>query len=550
MDLSRLLAELLVNAAVTYLDEQVPSAPPPRRPAPQGRRIPQGTPQPRRVASPSAPLRRGKPVRSQSAVRRGSGGVPYVDKWIQLPRHEFEEVPKEIRQMRTISGYSVTGKRSMESLFVQQGRFMVDFCDEYEKYVPCSRTTPMYYNLKDDELRCYFTWRTKYKLGEHTETETAYLMLYASEILNQIGVTSPQDALERLKWLSADYGDKHPQLKKAVSRWLPDYAAYFGLPYDSRAPKDIALSVMLRHSRHSDLAVLSALNWLSKYKLLESKLYLAYKEDTAAALHRVYAAMLRHYAEKKHFSYPVFLFGDVKRAEHVMFEGAVFYDVRGEELKEEADIRLSPMTVYHCCRGKWAVERYCSDPDSAKIGAFLRTFDSLMRDQLGFKYSLKAGDLPTGDAEVIRQAIGAYFAEKARANAPKIELDAAKLAEIREAAAHTTDMLTLPEDEDVNALLNEAPEETESPENNTSADADTELPELPLSTPAMALLVCLLTGESYQPLTEKGHMLSVLADEINETLYDRFGDNVIEFEGDTPVIVPDYEEDLKGLFQS
>ena len=66
----------------------------------------------------------------------------------------------------------------------------------------------------------------------------------------------------------------------------------------------------------------------------------------------------------------------------------------------------------------------------------------------------------------------------------------------------------------------------------------------------MALLVCLLTGESYQPLTEKGHMLSVLADEINETLYDRFGDNVIEFEGDTPVIVPDYEEDLKGLFQS
>ena len=549
MSLSALLAELLVNAAVTYLDEQIPASPQPRRPAPQARRVSAGRQEPRRVSSPGTPPRRPTPVQSRSGVRRTGSGRRYVDKWIQLPRHDFEEVPKEIRQMRTISGYAVTGRRSMESLFVQQGRYMVDFSDNYEKYVPCDRTTPMYYNLKDDQLRCYFTWRTKYKLGEHPETETAYLMLYASEILNQIGVTSPQDALERLKWLSADYGEQHPVLKKAVARWLPDYAAYFGLPYDSRAPKDIALSVMLRHSRHSDLAVLSALNWLSKYKLLNSKLYAAHKEDCASALHRVYQAMMRHYAEKKRYSYPVFLFGDTKRAEHVMFEGAVFYDTRGEELREEKTVRLSPMTVYHSYRGKWAVERYCSDPDSAKIGAFLRTFDSLMRDQVGFKYPLKAGTLPTGDAEVIRQAIGEYYAEKARANAPKIELDEDKLAEIREAAAHTTDMLTLPEEEeDVTALLAEpSGQAAESAGNETDAD----LPDLPLSTPAMALLVCLLTGESYAPLTEKGHMLSVLIDEINETLYDRFGDTVLETDdAGAPVIVPEYEEELKGLFDS
>lgn len=548
MSISALLAELLVNAAVTYLDEQIPASSAPRRPAPQPRRITPKKQPPHRVSSPGTPPRRPTPVRSNSGVRRTGSGRTYVDKWIQLPRHDFEEVPKEIRQMRTISGYSVTGKRSMESLFVQQGRYMVDFSDQYEKYVPCSRTTPMYYNLRDDELRCYFTWRTKYKLGEQPETETAYLMLYASEILNQIGVTSPQDALDRLKYLSADYGEQHPVLKKAIARWLPDYAAYFGTPYESRAPKDIALSVMLRHSRHTDLAVLSALNWLSKYKLLNSKLYEAHKEDCAAALHRAYQAMMRHYAEKKHYSYPVFLFGDTKRTEHVMFEGAVFYDTRGEELREEKSIRLSPMTVYHCCRGKWAVERYCSEPDGVKIGAFLRTFDSLMREQVGFKYPLKAGTLPTGDTEVIRQAIGDYFAEKARANAPKIELDEARLAEIRQAAAHTTDMLTLPEDEDVTALLSDAPEQ---PEPAADTDLDAALPDLPLSTPAMALLACLLTGESYQPLVEKGHMLSVLADEINEAMYDRFGDTVIEMnDAGAPVLVPDYEEELKGLFDS
>lgn len=544
MDLSRLLADLLVSAAVTYFDEQIPqSPPPPRRPQPQGRRIPQG--QSRRVSAPGTPPRRPTPVRPSSGVRRTRRGVPYVDKWIQLPEHHFEETPKEIRQMRTISGYSVTGKRTMESLFVQQGRYMVDYEDDYEKYVPCSRVNPMYYNMKDDELRCYFTWRTKYKLGEKPETEDAYLLLYASEILNQIGVTSPQDALTRLKWLSVDYGDKHPRLKTAITRWLPDYAVYFGLPYESRQPKEIALSVMLRHSKHKDLAVLSALNWLSKYKLLDSKLYAAYPEDTAAALHRVYKAMMQHYAEVKRYSYPVYLFGETKRTEHVMFEGGVFYD---EDEKRECEVRLSPMLVYHCYRGKWAVERYCSDPDGAKIGAFLRTFDSLMREQVGFKYALKAGDLPTGDAEVIRQAIGAYFEEKARANAPKIELDAEKLAEIRAAAEHTTDMLTLPEEEDVliAPLLENAPE----PE-PAAADAPAEeIPDLPLSSAAMALLLCLLTGESYQPLLEQGHMLSVLVDEINENLYDRFGDTVIDFDGDTPQLVPDYEDELKGLFEA
>ncbi len=539
MDLSKLLRNLLATAAITYLDEQIPPPKaPPRRPQP-------------RKSQP----RRGTPVRSRSAVRRTPSRVqPYTrdsEGWIQLPSHHFEEVPKEIRQMRTISGYSVTGQRTMEALFCQQGRYMVDFTDSYDAYVSCTRSLPMYYNLKDAELRCYFTWRTRYKLGGKPATETAYLMLYAYEILNQIGVPSPQEGRERLLRLAEDYGAAHPALKKAVQRWMPDYAAYYGIPYDTRDPKEIALAVLLRHTKHTDLAVLSALNWLSKYKLLDSKLYAEHKEDTAAALHAVYKAMMRHYAEQKHYSYPVFLFGETKRESHVLFEGAVFYDAKQDTVlsgEKEYSVRLSPMTVYHCYREQWAVERYCSHPDAVKIGAFLRTFDSLMRDQIGFKYPLKAGDLPTGDAEVIREAIGAYFAEKARANAPKIELDAKKLEEIRAAAAHTTDMLTLPEDDaQISVLL--SGEDDAEPDAEAAAETGA-VPDLPLSAPAMALLLCLLTGESYQPLLEQGHMLSVLVDEINENLYDTFGDTVVELNGDAPELVPDYEEELKGMFEA
>ena len=43
-------------------------------------------------------------------------------------------------------------------------------------------------------------------------------------------------------------------------------------------------------------------------------------------------------------------------------------------------------------------------------------------------------------------------------------------------------------------------------------------------------------------------MLTVAIDEINERLFDDFGDTVINFDGDTPEIIEDYKEELKGMF--
>ena len=49
---------------------------------------------------------------------------------------------------------------------------------------------------------------------------------------------------------------------------------------------------------------------------------------------------------------------------------------------------------------------------------------------------------------------------------------------------------------------------------------------------------------------QKHHlMVSILADNINEKLFDEIGDSVIEFnEQDQPQIIEDYQEDLKELF--
>ena len=56
----------------------------------------------------------------------------------------------------------------------------------------------------------------------------------------------------------------------------------------------------------------------------------------------------------------------------------------------------------------------------------------------------------------------------------------------------------------------------------------------------------LLDGEAAPPNPE-GQLLSLVIDSINEKLFDIVGDAVIEFDGDTPVLIEDYEQDVREI---
>ena len=45
-----------------------------------------------------------------------------------------------------------------------------------------------------------------------------------------------------------------------------------------------------------------------------------------------------------------------------------------------------------------------------------------------------------------------------------------------------------------------------------------------------------------------GSMTSILADSVNEKLFDTFGDTVIDFSSDAPELIDDYTEELKSMF--
>ena len=528
MDLMKLLGKLIGLVG----EEPVPMKP--KRPSSQ-RRTSSG----RRSGSSSARRRTGTSSRTSNVY----GSEPILRNGSQI----LQQVPLRIRQMRTLSSSNPFERQSMEATFYRQGKYMEQFTDDYFDSVPCTRKVPMYYNLKDNELRTYFTWRTLYRQGALPRTDTAYLFLYVFELINLIGVQTPEESYALLKQLFADYAETNPELNKQVPRWIHDFAVYHGLQYDpAHSPdrKEAALDAVLRHSEQSAEQMTEALDTLSKYHILRSKLYESHPEETAAVVQNVYRALLQHYAENKGVSFATVLFGGRERELYLMFEGAVFYE---QTPPANRSVRLSPRCLYECRGGVWAIEQSFVKPDAERIGAYLRTVDSMLRERMGFKGKLKAGEVTAEDTDVIRRVIEEFFAELARKNAPVITLDAAELAEIRAAAEHTADMLTLPED----IVPASAPQPSvASPPASEQGDPD-ELPDLPLSAPAMTLLCCLLTGESCKPLTDAGHMLSVLADEINENLYDEFGDTVIETdENGMPVLVDDYIEDLKGMLEA
>ncbi|MCQ2408283.1 MAG: TerB N-terminal domain-containing protein [Oscillospiraceae bacterium] len=531
MSMLNLLKKLFKAAGGTFGEPQPTASKPKRKPAAKK------TTSKKPAAAKSAASKR-KSTASHSAQVYGSEAI------FANPAAVLTPVPAQIRQMRSLSGYdNLTGQRSMEQLFYQQGKYMENYTDDYAETVQCGRSTPMYYNMKDPELRAYFTWRTRYRQGMLPAAQNAFLMLYTYEILNLIGFTSSEQAYDALGRLFSDYGETYPQVRKSLLRWIPDFAAFYHLPYRLDNPREAAQVTILRHSSHSAEELLLALDLLSKYHIKDSKLYLAEPEKVADLLKAVYVKMLMHYAENKNASFSSYLLGEQRREEYIMFEGAVFLF---RSLQPDGDYRLSPLCVYHCCKGNWARETFCSDPHSDRIGAFLRTFDSLLREKLHFKSKLKQGVLPAGETEIIRDAIDSYFEEQKRKNAPIITLNEEELDRIRLAAEHTTDMLTLPED----AVQEASPAAQPEPEQEPEDDND-EIPDLPLSAPAMALLICLMTGESYQPLVDAGQMLSVLADEINENLYDQIGDTVIEMQDDdTPVLIEDYLDDLKGMLET
>lgn len=456
-----------------------------------------------------------------------------------------DDTPAQLMEMRRMVYSPEVQWRSREWLFGKQGKFMEDFEDSFEKIVPFEHYFPTYNDMTLEQQRTYFTWRTRIRKGDFCETSLSYIFVYIYELINLIGVKNAREGYDSLKDLLENYSESQPKLKRFVSAWLDDMVIYYGLDTSlleksGMIEYDKALTILLDMDKHSDEEVFSALCLTSSYNSEKSAFYKAYPDDFCTVAVRSYKSFSEYYGSHRTKTLFEKHFGKCTVSVHQMFNSAVFCHYRSSP---QNSVVIDDIRRFFYRGGEWYTEGYSGKPHCNKeVGMFLRAVDSLMRGKYKEKARLQNVDITKQLSKIIIEQIDILLEEKKRAEAMRVDIDLTKLGSIRRAADITRDKLIVDE-EDL--------EEDICPQSDMQEDVPEEIVrenKTPLDSGEYAFMQALLYGGDYQSAAKNaGSMPSVMADSINEKLYDIFADTVIEFDGDTPAVIEDYEEELKGM---
>lgn len=292
------------------------------------------------------------------------------------------------------------------------------------------------------------------------------------------------------------------------------------------------------------------------------------------------------------------LFPDAVYLDTQRYRPQADYGMMKRVVNEPQTVVINPIRSYRWTTdGHWHLTAYTTDLAGRVFGEIMRVCDRQLRRRHHFGHAMKAppsGGLAHALIPVIDQAIDDIERARLIASRPRITIDMHELARIRHDADITRDALIVDEQDAQAESTTEStiepsaeqpaiPRQTEqagappSEAETTSVLQSTPIPapaEAPASMPASAsvptpteeaptpapttphhgtttdpehfLVRSLLNHEPYEDELHRRHeSVSMLVDRINERMMDDIGDTVIEFDGDRPVIIEDYEDDLR-----
>ena len=460
----------------------------------------------------------------------------------------IERVPSLLRTARSLENSSRNAWQSRESIFLKQAKLLVNYEDDYEFNGNIVRYYPTYQALTDQELRGYFSWRTKLRMGDVQKTSLSFAFLYIYELLNQVGVSDPLDGYHKLAAFREAYGKLDDGILSYLDRWMTDYVVYYGLDANLLAGSkqvlfDRSITVLELIQEQEEAKVMYAVKQLAPKWLSRSKFYNAYKADCDTVIVRTLRRVSDHYATRTKKTMVEQFFGKCTQYQARLFDTAVFCNPMK---KHNCEYAVDERCIYRCQNGLWSVTKH-SGPlrPNDKLEDILKTIDAVMREEFSYKHPIKYETETKWLIKIIREESQALLGEKKAAEAKKITIDYSQLAKIRQEAAVTQEKLTVDEELEEPNTSEQVMDTIPAPVSTSEpAPASTPAEECPLSGPEYRLLQCLLYGGSTSWVQSEGYMLSVLVDSINEKLYDTFMDSVLD---DTPELIEDYIEDLKEM---
>ena len=485
----------------------------------------------------------------------------------------------QMRQLHTI----IDGWNRESQIFRTQGEFMADFTDDYTEVEAYAGYYPSYHKMGYAQLRTYFTWRTQVRRGRIKRTAVAYVFMYLYELINQMGVSTPQEGLDKLMTFWQAYREFDPVPEPYVVAWLKDYHAYYGTELSQSFVEFAVAHDLQKH--YPEVFIYDAdeaLSWqlytaISKYDITSSRFY---SPEIAPVLQACFYFLIARISEacEAHGK----LFADlIFRPSWDMgwrgFDRALFYDPTPPAHYQVIEISLRESYEWRGGRIR-QTRTFIAEHGKKLVGYLLKEMEANLRSLLGFKHKLSAnvkGCSP--DALSCLQDVGIElpsFVQTAVADFYRqwtyepVHVDMSNLGKIRAEAQETQDKLIVPEDEvsgvakrkpttDKTAKPTDAPPKPTptntlaTPPEKAPAPSETGTPWQRLHTALTDIereaLRLVLAGESLAVFAkEKFIMLEVLLDAINEKAVDHVGDALLELD-DTVVLYDDYLQDVKRM---
>jgi len=473
-------------------------------------------------------------------------GKVFTDEAIRpRPSRNDKNLPSLLCAARSLENGVYQSWQSREVVFLKQAKLLENYEDDYDSGSSggIAPYLPTYQGLSNEQLRDYFFWRTRLRHGDVRETRPPFIFIYCYELLNQIGVSDPIDGYRRLKDFHDAYGRLDGYNLSLLERWMADYVVYYGLDPillagTPQAAFDRDIAVLDNVQDREPDEIIPAVKRFSPNWLERSKFYRLHQEDMEEVIARVLRRVSRHYAARCKKSMVEQYFGGCTRRQTHLFDSAVFCDPLK---RRDYEYTVNQYRVYYRINGTWYLwARDIPSTSNKKLGALLKTIDSVMRQEYGFPSPVK-GEMDTKWAlRLIREEVRLFLEEKT-AGEKKIAIDFTQLTQIRRDAAITQDRLSVEEDADM-------PEEPSPPEAEPAPPLPPEA-DGPAGAPALdpaeyRFLRCLLYGGDTGWMRSEGVLPSVLADGINEKFYDLFQDCVLD---DASRPVEDYVDDLKEM---
>jgi len=474
-----------------------------------------------------------------------------------------DQVPDRIRAMRSLYVYAGGSYEMKVRNFCRQGAFMADYQDDFDWKGDYFRYFPTYQDLTVNQLRGYFSWRTKVRQGIFQPFSSSLACMYIYELLCGIGCKDSEDSLAKMEALKKGFFDSgigDPEMGRNLEKWMMEYAIVYDLPgqkvrqlaQPALLEKDRALAVLKNPEASDDKEVVDSILLFAGSRAARSPIFKKDQQGYAlmAAAWRLMAKKYLHNGE----DFFTACFGKLKK--YAWYPLANTIHLAAPDQSDRAFV-LDPCRVYVLKDRAWSQEHYDSlYLNRGKLQAFFHEADRLIRKQLKTGAYLKAKGEEVWVTPYVQEAIADWTKAEEERKKPAITIDFSKLNDIRRDAGITRDSLLTEEEKGMAEELPAAgqpaaPSESPRPEapQPKPAEKSAEEPATPQDTdPYIELLSLLLEGKPVDDLIRQHHwMASVVTDAINEKFFDQIGDNILECDGRTISLVEDYRDDIEEI---